>query len=109
VYVGVLGEQVIAKVGGIEIEAGQWPDLVGLLLGFAGNPAIPTGGLHAVLMAIGYLLEEIVRLFLVSALETAFPCSVVWVVFPGALKFDVGPNRPDFGVFRGWACCGQAR
>jgi hypothetical protein len=57
----LLCDQVIAKVGGIEMEAGQWPDLVGLLLGFAGNPAIPTGGLHAVLMAIGYLLEEIVR------------------------------------------------
>lgn len=56
-----VGAQGVAKVGGIEIPASQWPDLVPMLLGHATNSALPVGALHAVLMTLGYLLEEIVR------------------------------------------------
>ena len=56
--------QCVAKIGGIEISNGEWLDLIPMLLTHAGNPHTPPGPMHAVLMTLGYLLEEIVRLTL---------------------------------------------
>lgn len=50
----------------MELCSGQWLDLPPMLLGHAANPSTPPAALHAVLMTMGYLLEEVVRLRLSS-------------------------------------------
>ena len=52
--------QAIAKIAGIEIPNKEWADIIPMLLGHAANPALPVGPMQAILMTLGYLLEEIV-------------------------------------------------
>jgi importin subunit beta-1 len=51
--------QAIAKAGGIDVPAKEWPDILPMLLGAAMNPALEPGVKAATLKALGYLLEEL--------------------------------------------------
>lgn len=51
--------QAIAKAGGIDVPAGEWPDLIQLLLGAAMNASLDSGVKAATLKCLGYLLEEL--------------------------------------------------
>eukprot|EP00249_Psilotum_nudum_P024753 c29286_g1_i1 orf=306-2930(+) len=53
--------QVIAKVAGIELPRGEWPDLVGTLLANMGGPQVeqPSHLKQATLETLGYVCEEV--------------------------------------------------
>jgi importin subunit beta-1 len=51
--------QAIAKAGGIDVPASEWPELIPGLLGAAMNPGLDPGMKAATLKALGYLLEEL--------------------------------------------------
>ena len=78
--IGTVAAQVVQAIAIVELPHNQWPELIGLLLGFVNQDNINLR--VATLQAIGFICESIVR----RSLFQLFLCDY---------KFNLSPQKPD--------------